>query len=317
MQFHVDNDRRLSNSAKKAREERAKSQAPQSWYKSVIGRWYDSGASPEIPSPIIDEPVPELQPVQLTPEQREFLFSAVSPGPSHRIQMTQHSPSAVNLRLRFNLREGSLLLVPINATFDDADQPSLALSCIRFENLRATFDRRFAPGSFKLKLSLGALLLDDMTKSQTSPVHLIAPKQDSHLVSSQSRLLLTEDAIESQPAEESFPRVASSLSVNVLTSPIFSISVEAKPLDVLADIKVRVVAQPLEIMIVPDIFLKILKFVKPQASSTSHAESIRDLERHTEYYVQFGHQIKKRDAVVDAIIDISAPQVRKITFMVI
>jgi hypothetical protein len=217
-------------------------------------------------------------------EQKAFLFETIAEPAEAPVMRS--TAKVIATSLSFTLHSGSLTLVPEPARYDAADAPLDALAKFYFHDLSGRLERRAALKATKLSVTLGALHLDDLSHSISAPIKIIAPKR----------------ATGTDPMQSS-----SSL-------PFLTVVVDTLPEDVQADIKFRLVSQPLEITLLPVEIMRLLQFFKPQWQSSLPQENVLDTASFIDADLQvakFSRQAQ-RSPVLDVLLEISAPQVSRV-----
>ena len=197
-------------------------------------------------------------------------------------------------RIRFVLHEGSLSLVPADAAYDERDAPLSVLARISFRELQGKFDRALRKDAFEVRLSLHTVLMEDLSRGLDRPANLIAPKVPEL----------------SAPRPTFVRRLSSAQWGSVIqddptTLPLFMLTLERSPRDVLADLKFRLVSQPLEATYLPKELARIGEFFRSPAPMQTETENIIDLSSTSATDVAAA----RRHLVLDAHLEVAAPLV--------
>lgn len=293
-------DKRLLAEVTQAQQARVTADAPAntSWYRSMFSRitW---GASPATPARL-NQP-PEESAAALSDEQKKVLFATIPEAPVQDAAVEPRQTS-VALRLDFQLNEGVILLVLPGATFDRDDQPDRALCQIQFTDFKGRIDRRLY-GSAVFECSLGRFCVNDMMSSVNEPIAIVQPKQDYFPGHNQSGMweLAPPEALDEAADTQA---LNASRSSDTPALPFFKASLELQPYDVVADLKVRFVMQPLEVMYLRATVLALKDFAKfDDDILLPRTRALTDIDIAEKY------RAPPKPFNMDVLIDLSAPQV--------
>ena len=189
--------------------------------------------------------------VQLSDEQRRFLFQTISGPVFAASSSVSTDPSTVQLHLCFVLPRAALMLLADDTQYD-SHIPRTAIARFQFEHLKADLQRRALHGAMVCSVLLHSLRLDYLAQGLASPLTMVSPKSALPLSTSISDPLLPTPL------------------------PFLTATFETKPQDVFADIKIRLVSQPLEVVFLPDEVLSIAAFFQRKHAKHYHPAQLLD-----------------------------------------
>jgi hypothetical protein len=239
----------------------------------------DSRPLPDIPQPSTHD---DASSAELTLEQKQFLFQTIS-EPAAPVT-AKKSANVIAACFQFMLHNASLTIVPDDATYDAADEPLNALAKFYFHELSGCLERHSLLSALKLSVSLKTLHLDDLSHAITSPVKIIGPKR--HSASAQ--------------VETASPAL-----------PFLSFTLETHPADVQADVKFRLVSQPLEVTLLPNEIMQLVQFIRPKLEYALQHEHVLNTSSFIDADLQVAKFKRKgqRMPILDVLLEVSAPQV--------